>query len=75
MISSNLSGLTGCDLLRGLVFGGKTNSEIQSRLDAQSATAENFQRLAFDLAGLTVPEQTAGAVFKSLATHLRDCYP
>ena len=72
MISSNLSGLTGCDLLRGLVFGGKSNSEIQSRLDAQSATPENFQRLAFDLAGLTVPEQTAKAVFKSLATHLQN---
>jgi len=72
MISPNLSGLTGCELLRGLVFGGKSNSEIQSSLNAQSATPESFQRLAFELTGLTVPEETARAVFKSLATHLQD---
>ena len=72
MTSSNLSGLTGCDLLRGLVFGGKSNSEIQARLDALSDTSASFQRLAFELTGLTVPEEMARAVFKSLATHLQD---
>jgi diguanylate cyclase (GGDEF)-like protein len=72
MISSNLDGLTGCDLLRGLVFGGKSNSEIQSRLDALPAISASFQKLAFELTGLTVPEETARAVFKSLATHLQD---
>ncbi|MGB8294177.1 MAG: hypothetical protein WCG85_01990 [Polyangia bacterium] len=52
MISSNLGGLTGCDLLRGLVFGGKSNSEIQSRLEALSDASASFQRLAFELTEL-----------------------
>jgi diguanylate cyclase (GGDEF)-like protein len=69
---SNSNELTGCALLRGLVFGEKSNSEIQARLDALSDTSEDFQGLAFELSGLTVPEETARAVFKSLAAHLQD---
>jgi hypothetical protein len=68
----NLDELTGCDLLRGLVFGGKSNSEIETRLDALFGTPEDFQGVAFELTGLTVPEETARAVFKSLAAHLQD---
>jgi diguanylate cyclase (GGDEF)-like protein len=71
MTFSNSDGLTGCDLLRGLVFGGKSNSEIQARLDALSGAPEDFQGLAFELTGLTVPEETARAVFRSLAAHLQ----
>ncbi len=72
MVSSSSDGLTGCELLRGLVFGEKSNSEIQARLDALSGTSESVQGLAFELTGLTVPEDTARAVFKSLAAHLQD---
>ena len=68
---SNSDELTGCALLRGLVFGDKSNSHIQARLGALSGIPEDFQGLAFDLTGLTVPEETAKAVFRSLATHLQ----
>jgi diguanylate cyclase (GGDEF)-like protein len=72
MIDSNSYELTDCALLRGLVFGEKSNSQIQARLEALSGSPEDFQGLAFDLTGLTVPEETARAVFKSLAAHLQD---
>ena len=58
-------------MLRGLVFGEKSNSQIQARLETLSSAPEDFQGLAFDLTGLTVPEETARAVFRSLATHLQ----
>ena len=71
MIDSSVDGLTGCALLRGLVFGEKSNSQIQARLETLSSAPEDFQGLAFELTGLTVPEETARAVFRSLATHLQ----
>ena len=58
-------------MLRGLVFGEKSNSQIQARLEALSSAPEDFQGLAFDLTGLTVHEETARAVFRSLVTHLQ----
>ena len=71
MIDSNSDELIGCALLRGLVFGEKSNSQIQTRLETLSSAPEDFQGLAFELTGLTVPEETARAVFRSLATHLQ----
>jgi len=72
MISSNLSGLTGCDLLRAWF-----SEEIQFRdpgsLGRPVRHLGEFQRLAFELTGLTVPEEMARAVFKSLATIFRIC--
>ena len=59
-------------MLRALVFGERSNSEIQTRLDTQSDTPENYQGLAYELTSLTVSEKTAKAVFRSLAAHLRD---
>jgi diguanylate cyclase (GGDEF)-like protein len=72
MILSNSEGLAGCDLLRGLVFWEKPNSEIEARLAATSEAPMDFQELALDLTGLTVPEEIARAVFGALAAHIQD---
>jgi len=69
MILSNSEGLAGCDLLRGLVFWEKPNSEIEARLAATAKAPMDFQELALDLTGLTVPEEIARAVFSALAAH------
>jgi diguanylate cyclase (GGDEF)-like protein len=72
MILSNSEGLAGCDLLRGLVFWEKPNSEIEARLATVCEAPMNFQELALDLTGLTVPEEIARAVFSALAAHVQD---
>jgi diguanylate cyclase (GGDEF)-like protein len=71
MISSNSEGLAGCDLLRGLVFWEKPNSELEQRLAAQPETSTDFQRLALDLTGLTVPGELARGVFGALSAHVQ----
>ena len=71
MIPSNSEGLAGRDLLRGLVFWEKPNSEIERRLAVRSETSVDFQRLAFDLAGLTVPGEVARVVFGALIDHVQ----
>src|ERR1700690_54336 len=72
MILSNSEGLAGCDLLRGLVFWEKPNSEIEARLTGVCEAPTNFQELALDLTGLTVPEEIARAIFSALAAHVQD---
>ena len=72
MVLSNSEGLAGCDLLRGLVFWEKPNSEIEARLAAVSEAPMDFQALALDLTGLTVPEETARVIFSALAVHVQD---
>ncbi len=72
MTLSSSEGLVGCDLLRGLVFWEKPNSEIEGRLAAVSEAPMDFQKLALDLTGLTIPEEIAGVVFRALATHVDD---
>ena len=46
MILSNSDALTGCDLLRGLVFWEKPNSALMACLTALSETSVDFQALA-----------------------------
>lgn len=72
MIGSKSDGLTGCDLLQGLVFGAKTNVEIQDLLDVTLDASNDFQQAAFELTGLTVPEEAARVTFESLAAHHQD---
>jgi diguanylate cyclase (GGDEF)-like protein len=75
MVTTNLSNsdtLTGCDLLRGLVYWDKPNSEIQTRLDTLAETSTDIQTLALDLTGMTVPESIAKVIFESLAAHVRE---
>jgi diguanylate cyclase (GGDEF)-like protein len=72
MILSNSDGLAGCDLLRGLVFWEKPNSEIEAGLATVSETPMGFQELALDLTGLTVPEEIARVVFNALAVHAQN---
>jgi diguanylate cyclase (GGDEF)-like protein len=72
MILSSSEGLAGCDLLRGLVFWEKPNSEIEGRLAAVSEAPTDFQKLARDLTGLTVPEEIARVVFSALAAHVKE---
>ena len=72
MILSNSEGLAGCDLLRGLVFWEKPNSEIRTRLDAISEAPMDFQELALDLTGLTVPDEIARVTFSALAAHSKE---
>jgi diguanylate cyclase (GGDEF)-like protein len=72
MILSNSEGLAGCDLLRGLVFWEKPNAEIEARLAAVSETPIDFQELALDLTGLTVPDAIAEAILSALAVHVRE---
>jgi diguanylate cyclase (GGDEF)-like protein len=69
---SNTDGLLRCDLLRGLVFWEKTDSEIQTRLSTLDGKDRGFQGVAFDLSGLTVPEDIARIVFADLAAHVRE---
>ena len=74
MVTINLSNsdtLTGCDLLRGLVYWDKTNSEIQTRLYTLAETSTDIQTLALELTGMTVPESIAKVIFESLAAHVR----
>jgi len=68
---SNPDTLTGCDLLRGLVYWDKPNREIQARLAAEASTALDVQALALDLTGMTVPEGIASVVFNALMAHAR----
>ena len=68
---SNSDGLAGCDLLRGLVFWEKPNSEIEAGLAAGAATPMSFQALALELTGLTVPEEIARVIFSALAVHVQ----
>ena len=68
---SNSDTLTGCDLLRGLVYWEKPNSEIQERLDAHAKTAMDLQALALELTGMTVPETIARVIFDALLAHLQ----
>ena len=70
---SNPERLAGCDLLRGLVFWEKPNSEIEARLASVSAAPLDFRTLALDLTGLTVPEETARVIFSALDVHVRIC--
>ena len=72
MTLSNSEGLAGCDLLRGLVFWETPNGEIESRLAAVSEAPTDFQELARDLTGLTVPDEIARALFSALADHVKD---
>jgi diguanylate cyclase (GGDEF)-like protein len=72
MLLSNLEGLAGCDLLRGLVFWEKPNTEIEAGLASVSAMPKDFQALALDLTGMTVPEEIARVIFSALAVHVRD---
>ena len=71
MILSNSDGLAGCDLLRGLVFWEKPNSEIEAGLAAVSGTPMDFQGLARELTGLMVPEEVARVIFSALAVHVQ----
>lgn len=72
MILSNAEGLAGCDLLRGLVFREKPNSEIEASLAAVSKGPGYFQELALELTGLTVPEEIARVTLSALVGHVRD---
>jgi diguanylate cyclase (GGDEF)-like protein len=63
--------LTGCDLLRGLVYWDKPNRELQARLETQSKTAMDVQALALELTGMTVPEPIARVVFDTLTAHVQ----
>ena len=72
MILSNSDALTGCDLLRGLVFWEKPNSALMACLTALSETSVDFQALALDLTGLTVPKEIARAIFGALADHVQE---
>lgn len=69
---SNSDALTGCDLLRGLVYWEKPNGEIQHRLATLAETSMDFQAVAFELTGMTVPEEIARITLNSLATHVHD---
>ncbi len=70
MTLSNEDKLTGCDLLRGLVYWDKPNGEIQERLAGLGRTSTDLQALAFDLTGMTVPEAIAKVVFDELNAHV-----
>jgi diguanylate cyclase (GGDEF)-like protein len=72
MTLSNSQALTGCDLLRGLVFWEKPNSEIRACLTAAFETSADFQAAARDLTRSTVPEETARAIFRALAEHVKE---
>lgn len=72
MMLSNSDGLAGCDLLRGLVFWEKPNSEIEAGFAGVSETPVDFQGLALDLTGLTVPEEVARVMFSALAVHVQN---
>jgi len=72
MILSNSDALRGCDLLRGLVFWETPDSEIKACFTGVSETLVDFQELAQELTGLTVPKETARAIFGALADHVRD---
>ena len=72
MILSNSDALTGCDLLRGLVFWEKPNSALKACLTALSETSVDFQALALDLTGLTVPKAIARAIFGALGDHVHE---
>jgi diguanylate cyclase (GGDEF)-like protein len=63
--------LAGCDLLRRLVFWETPNSEIEHRLAAPSETPMDFQRLAFDLTGLTTTGDLPRVVFGALTAHVQ----
>jgi diguanylate cyclase (GGDEF)-like protein len=71
MIQSNLESLAACDLLRGLVFWEKPNSEIEHRLAAPPETSMDFQRLALDLTGQAMPGETARAAFDAVTAHVQ----
>ena len=66
---SNSDGLTGCDLLRGLVYWDKPNGEIQDRLATLAKTSTDFQAVALELTGMTVPEEIARVILSSVAEH------
>jgi len=68
---SNADTLTGCDLLRGLVYWDKPNREIQTRLDSHAKTSMDLQALALELTGMTVPETIARVIFDALLAHVR----
>jgi diguanylate cyclase (GGDEF)-like protein len=68
---SNSDTATGCDLLRGLVYWDKPNSEIQARLDSHVKTPMNLQSLALELTGMTVPESIARVIFDDLVAHVQ----
>lgn len=72
MTLSNPDALLGCDLLRGLVFWRRSNSEIETCLTAASQPSVDLQELALDLTGLTVPKESARAIFGALADHLQE---
>jgi diguanylate cyclase (GGDEF)-like protein len=72
MMLSNSNGLVGCDLLRGLVFWEKPNSEIEAGLSAAAQGPIDHQELARRLTGLTVPEEIARAIFDALAIHVQE---
>lgn len=72
MVQSSSEGLTGCDLLRGLVFWEKPNSEITARLAAVHDPSIDFQELALNLTGLTVPQEVARTIFGALTDHVQE---
>jgi diguanylate cyclase (GGDEF)-like protein len=72
MLLSNSDASTARDLLRGLVFWEKPDSEIRARLSTVSERPIDFQELALDLTGLTVPKDSARAIFAALADHVRE---
>ena len=74
-VSINLpisDGLTGCDLLRGLVYWDKPNGDIQERLASLSETSTKFQAAALELTGMTVPEEIARVILSSVTAHAQE---
>ena len=72
MVWSNSDALTGCDLLRNLVFWEKPNSAIMACLTTASDVPVDLQELALNLTGLTVPTEIAQAIFGALADHVQE---
>jgi diguanylate cyclase (GGDEF)-like protein len=68
---SNSDTLTGCDLLRGLVYWDKPNGELQVRLDSHAKASTDLPALALELTGMTVPETIARVIFDALVLHVQ----
>lgn len=69
---SNSDSLTGCDLLRGLVYWDKPNSELRDRLASLAVTSTEFQSVALELTGMTVPENIAKVILSSVTAHAEE---
>jgi len=69
---SNSDGLTGCDLLRGLVYWDMPNGEIQERLTALREASTGFQAAALELTGMTAPEDIARVILTAVTAHAEE---